>query len=320
MQRLALAALLGLLPVAAEAACETPYDFDTLLNDLGAAEAGLRGRDYASLLQTGEALREGLGCLDLVLPVVIAPRVQRVIGASLYIAGEVEDANRWLRAAAWLDPGFQYPAEELPAEHPVVRAWAAAVAERAEAPVQLEGLTLGEGRHFVDGAPVTLPEATPDAFHVYQRQIPGDDGGVWSWIILGTDFPPEASGPLQVAIAEPVEEIAPSLGPVAPERPYGLEPIEVRQRAWPAERVALIGAGGAAVVGSGVLYALSAGARNQFEAANNPHDLDRFRSRTNTLAVSSGLTFAAGAGALGFGALFFLIDGDPRPGLDLRFR
>ena len=42
------------LPLAAHAAdCAAPYDFDTMLNDLDAAEQALQGKNYASLIQTG---------------------------------------------------------------------------------------------------------------------------------------------------------------------------------------------------------------------------------------------------------------------------
>jgi hypothetical protein len=47
--------------------------------------------------------------------------------------------------------------------------------------------------------------------------------------------------------------------------------------------------------------------------------MEKFRGTTNALVVSSGVTLAAGVGAVGFGALFFVIDGDPRPTFDIRF-
>lgn len=314
MHRLVAIALAAVAPSLAQAAeCEAPYDFDSLLNDLGAAEAGLRAMDYAAAMQAAAAMREGLPCLDQVMPIIVAPRALRAIAAGLYVGGEPEEAAKWFRTAAALDPRFDYGSQDLPANHPIVRAWAAAKADPAGAP-EAAGITLGEGSHWLDGKPLEAPAATPDAMHVYQYQT----DRVRTWVIEGPSFPREATGwepepePPPTPIVAAVQDQTPA-PPVIP------PPTEVGARAWPAERVAMVGGGLAALAGSGVLYALSADARGRFDRADSVAELDVWRNRTNAYAIGSGATLVAGASALGFGALFFVIDGDPRPTLDLRF-
>lgn len=311
MHRLVAVALVAALPSWAEAAeCEAPYDFDTLLNDLGAAEAGLRAMDYAAAMTSATAMRDGLPCLDQVAPIIVVPRALRAIAAGLYVGGEPEEAAKWFRTAAALDPKFDYGAQDLPANHPIVRAWKAAKADPAGAP-EAADITLGEGTHWLDGKPLEAPAAAPGAMHVYQYQT----DRVRTWVIEGPAFPREATGwqpappPVAVVTQQAVEPTTPALPP----------PVQVGPRKWPAERVALVGGGLAALAGSGVLYALSADARGHFDAASSVPELERWRNQTNAYAVGSGATLVAGASALGFGVLFFMVDGDPRPTLDLRF-
>lgn len=314
MHRLVAVALVAALPsVAGAADCEAPYDFDTLLNDLGAAEAGLRAMDYAAAMKSATAMRDGLPCLDQVAPIIVVPRALRAIAAGLYVGGEPEEAAKWFRTAAALDPGFDYGAQDLPPNHPIVRAWKAAKADPAGAPEPAD-ITLGEGSHWLDGKPLETPAAAPGAMHVYQYQT----DRVRTWVIEGPAFPREATGwvPEPPPVAVVTQQAAPPTSPVAPVVP---PPVEIGPRRWPAERVALVGGGVVALAGSGVLYALSADARGRFDTANSVTELDRWRGQTNAYAIGSGAALVAGASALGVGALFFLVDGDPRPTLDLRF-
>lgn len=318
MHRFAAIALVTVLPQVARAAdCASPYDVDSLFNDLGTAEAALRSSNYAEAIGTAHQMRAGLGCLDQPIPVVVVGRIYRAVGAGLYVEGESEDAARWFRSAAYADPGFAYGTQDFPAEHPVIRAWQAAKAEAVADGIEQPGAPLVDGKHFVDGKRVNFPVATPDALHVYQLE---QDGRVRSWVIVGASFPPEATGAVvaeaPVAPVEATPEPTPTPTPVAPS---ASQAQVVKTRSWPAERVALVSGGAAALAGGGLLYALSAGARTSFDEATSVAELDRFQGRTNTYAVASGVSLAAGASAMGFGVLFFIVDGDPRPTLDLRF-
>lgn len=302
------------LPASTRAAeCDEPYDVDGLLNDLGEAEGALRSLDYAKAIGASQAMAEGLPCLDAILPVVVAPRVMRAVGAGLYLGGDPDVALKWMRGAAALDPSFEY-GSDLGDTHPVRRAWQTAKQEASREPVEAEGVVLGDGRHFVDGKRVNFPIATLDAYHLYQR----DHQGVRSWVIDGNAFPDAATDAVVAVVEPPPVEPEPVVEERTPSRPL-VQAAVVQRKQWPAERVVLVGGGGAALVGSGLLYALSSSSRSSFDQATTVEDLDRFKARTNTFAVSSGVTLAAGASALGFGALFFIIDGDPRPTLDIRF-
>jgi hypothetical protein len=94
---------------------------------------------------------------------------------------------------------------------------------------------------------------------------------------------------------------------------------EIKPKQWPASRVFFVAAGGASLAASGALYGLSAVERSKFESAGTAADLDAHSAATNRYVIGSGVAGAAGVGMLGFGVLFFVVDGDPRPTLDIRF-
>jgi hypothetical protein len=289
--------------------CDAVYDMDALFEDLATSEEALRTKNYVAASQTALAMRGQLDCLEQIMPVIIAGRVYRAMGAGLSLGGD-DAGEQWLLTAAEVDPTFEYGIEDVPEGHPARALWNAAVSESQPDPVELEGKTLADGKHFIDGRRVNFPVATEGRFHVYQWV----SEGVHSWVIEGVAFPDEAFGGGVVASAEPED---------SDER---VDPMEnlmaatvVKQKNWPGERVALVAGGSAAFVTSGLMYALSAGAHNNFSTSATVSDMDKYKSQANTLFVGSGISAAAGAGALTFGALFFVIDGDPRPTLDIRF-
>ena len=214
-----------------------------------------------------------------------------------------------MRTAAGVDPTFVFGVEDVPEGHPVRSLWQLALDAENPEPVEIEGKSLSDGKHFVDGRRINYPVATLDRFHVYQRV----EDGVHSWVIDGNDFP-------EVAFMgnEPDKPVEPEVEEVQPIEDLMAATV-VKQNAWPGERVALVVGGGSALVASGVLYGLSAGAHSNFQSSTTVADMDKYQGQANTFFVSSGVSAAAAAGALTFGALFFVIDGDPRPSLDIRF-
>ncbi len=295
------------------AGCDKPYAVDSLADDLGVLEAAILGQtEEAPALAT--KLEADLTCLDGVLPRVIAGRVLRAVASGQMGAHADAPAGDWLLTAAAVDPGFRYTLDDLPSEeHPAFIAWMNAVdANRAVQQQAVAGYVWTSGTFYVDGRRSNWPAAEIGMPHLLQRV---HEGRTSTWRVEGNTFPND------LLIADAASAPPPVAGQ-RPQTPTGRTKVEVhkvKQNNWPTERIALVGGGTAALEGGGALYALAWNQRGKFDASNTRADTERLARSTNTLTVASTATLAAGAGTLGFGILFFIVDGDPRPTLDIRF-
>lgn len=308
---IALTSLL-LAPMAQAQECDKSYSIDDLLTDLALTEAALRNADNVGAGEAAARLQAGLPCSDDLLPGVMVPRVYRALGAGIFVGGDPDSGLNWLRTAAELEPEFDYSAADVPADHPARSGLKLAKVEimGTEPTPVANADDFGIGKHFLDGRAIETPSATLERNHVYQRLL--DE--TYTFVIAGNEFPDQAFGAVKQAEPQEVPDDEPKTN-----QPQIPEAQVVTQVKWPAERVVLVAAGGASLVASGALYGLSAMSRGNFNDANSVPDIDKYQRSTNTFVVASGATGAAGVGMLGFGALFFVIDGDPRPTLDFRF-
>lgn len=291
--------------------CETDYEVDNLFEDMGNTEAALRGLDHAGASVGAAKLVEGLDCLSDLLPAIMVGRVYRAIGGGLYVGGDPDVALMWLRTAAEIEPGFSYTPETMPDAHPVTKALKLAKMEIEDSEPVFVDKVFGDGSHFVDGLGVEQPMATLDRYHVYQRVLDGTE----SFVVEGNAFPDPA---FQFAVVEMEVDTVEDEPEDEPERVISTATV-IQHKKWPAERLALMGGGVAGLAASGVFYGLSAQSRGNFDTSTSVADMDQYMSSTNTFIIGSGISGAAGVGMLGFGVLFFVVDGDPRPTLDIRF-
>lgn len=307
--------------------CEEPYTVDALLTNLAESEAALRSNDFASANTSASAMAAGLGCLDDIIPSIMLPRVFRAVGGSMFVGGDPDEAFLWLRTAAQLDPSFTYSPDQLPEGSPVHSAWKLAMLE-AEGESQSLDRDFADGSHFLDGTMIQAPTAVGDRFHIYQRVL--DE--TYTFLIQGAEFPEEAFGPIGEEPEEVITEVSPQdalVEAATAEVEVEVEvdepedtvftPEAIQSKAWPTERVVLVGAGGASLAASGILWSMSASSRAKFDQSGTVGDMDNFQASTNTLFLSSAASAGVGAGLLGVGVLFFVVDGDPRPTLDIRF-
>ncbi len=307
----------------AQATCAQPYPLDVLLDDMGEVESGLASGTHGLAGGAATRMRTRIVCVEEPLPAIIGARTLRAIGAGLLVRQHVE-ALGWLESAAAADPEYRYTLENLAELHPLFPAWGTVLDRASLAQPELrENRELAPGEHWLDGMPLTEPVAHPNVPHVYQHRA-AEGRPLRTEIMVGTEFP---SGALVVregrrAVvdttrgkdrAEP-EDVPAPLAPGS-----GVDVVVVRPKAWPSERVALVSGGLSAIAGSALLYALSTQTEANFLASTNTRDIDRYRGATNRLAVGSGAAAAVGVSALSFGLLFYVVDGDPRPSLDIRF-
>jgi len=305
----------ALAPAASAAECADEYGLDALADDMGEVESAVIKGDADAAESSARRLEAGLACLGAPLPRVVAGRAYRAMATGL-IDVDPELAAAWYQTAAVVDGGFVYTLEDLPADdHPAFEAWRVALdaTEGVEEEV-VQDHVWASGQFTVDGRRLSWPAAEPGMPHVVQRSL---DDVVTTWVIDGVDFPEEAL----IADAAVGRPAAPREGDVTPGagRVPTVTVSKVESNNWPPERVALVGGGSAVLAAGGVLYGLAWTKRGQFDTSTIRADTERLAAGTNTLTIASTAALAAGAGTVGFGILFFIVDGDPRPTLDLRF-
>lgn len=167
--------------------CATPYTTDGLIEDLTTVETAMRGYDDAAAAAAGSKLRDGLNCLDEVLPALIAARAYRAVGAGLYASGEQQDSYKWFRTSLELEPTWTYGLQDVPEGHPLRNDFENLKAKMSgDEPTPVDGKELGDGSHYLDGRKISKPKARLERFHVYQVE----NNGVKSHVIDGNTFPP----------------------------------------------------------------------------------------------------------------------------------
>jgi hypothetical protein len=276
LARTFLAALLLLdAPIGrAHAACAQPTVAHDLLAQIEIAEQSA-GRDAERFSGAAGALEVQLPCLERVLNPELAARLHRIEGLRSFVGGDRQRALGAFAAAQRLTPGLGFPWSVFPAAHPVPQLWdqATAVVREME-PVALPSTAL----LWVDGVIVRERPTTMPA--VVQLQAP--DGAVFATAYVWPGDPL----PVPPVIAELRRDRA-DLG----------NTITV-PRASHAHIPLVVGAGLTALAAAGS-YAWAYGTSRDYR--DNPHtnaELDRLRTRANTLVyVSVGLgAVAAGTG------------------------
>ncbi|MEZ4241689.1 MAG: hypothetical protein R3F59_37190 [Myxococcota bacterium] len=323
-----------LFRTAAAQDCAAPYSVDAMLDDLVAVETFLRNDDEPNAGKAADALRNGLGCLNEMLPRMIVGRTLRAVGAGLVAGGEQDVGEDWLRAAAKLEPSFEFGLEDLRADHPIRDVYAAAQRTAETDPVMAsEGSALTAGTTTLDGKEIEAPSARLDQWHLLQHE--GADGGVQSWVIEGNRFPEailQAAAPVASGKEKKAKEPKPPKGPKeakAPKPPSGAPPgprpapsltdqSERIDRVRPAEKTPIMVAGGAVVVGAGALYYLSYAARQRFDDEQRDLGaLEKNYRQTNQLAIAAMAVLAVGGGTFTWGAI--LDGGTAMPAVRVRF-
>lgn len=290
--------------------CAEPYTVDAMLADLVEIEQAFRNGEDESGGAVAQRMLAGLVCFDEVIPGRMAGRVYRAVGAGLYVGGDVDGGTGWMRTSFEIDPMFSYGVQDMPAGHPVARAYEDVRKEMTVDPTPI-GDALTAGTHYLDGRTLHYALATDGRPHLYQVE---GDSGVKSWIIDGSAFPEAAFAAAVVETGKKGKKSRPEAETESSTTAAGVAIIE-RER--PAGKTPLLVAGASIGVGAGVLYYVSSVSRGKFADATVEEDIYRYRSQTNTLVLASTAVFAAGAGTFAWGVA--LDSGGVGAGLDVRF-
>ncbi len=155
-----------LVAATASAACDPPFDINTFLLGLDAAEQALVASDPPRAQAVVDTLHDEVKCLrDPVHPRHLV-RYGRVRAVLAYLARHDQDVSYWGQLAL-LDRGVRWP-EGFPSDHPV-RELLTLLAKRAPQELPERGLEVPDGGGvLVDGTLVQRPVAAPEAPHLVQ--------------------------------------------------------------------------------------------------------------------------------------------------------
>lgn len=267
--------------------CTEAYTRGELAGHLGASQRALEAADTAKVIEVTAVIEDALPCLDLPIPRRVAPTVYRMLGAGRYFASDEEGAKAWFRTALVGESSGGFDADELPTDHPLRAVFEEARSTVAE-PEPLDEM-LVEGTWYLDGREFTSPVVYPGHYNLLQRM---DDADVVSgWIADGRTWPDEVLESKRARRAREKGQQVEATGPV------------VIERARPKGQIPAIVAGSTIIAGSGGLLAANMLMFRRFETFE-PQSSDEVGGSAvavNSLAVASGVVFAAGAGTIGWG-------------------
>lgn len=248
----------------------------------------LRSANSNAFQESGQAMTEGLRCVDAPLAPVVLANVYRYAGLSAYFSGNTEGAKKWFRTALELDPTYDWDVSEVSVEDPIRPLFEAERAQGDQMPVPIEGnRTLNvpdTHRLLVDGRVLREPKLTPERPHLVQL-VRKDSNSVESvWVIDGTDLPDSL-----LAAPSAVAEATTGTGS------SGLVVERIQRTRPPMKTPAIVG--GSLLMAGGVgLYAMSFGTHRDWEAASTMSQLTAKQTLTNGLVLGAGAALTVGAG------------------------
>ncbi len=269
----------------------TPTEIDEELNKAEAAYSALEVDAFAEAVDEASLM---LPCVTGVMPTAVAARMHRIKGIVYFGAGDKALAIESLTAGKGLNKDYLFPAELLPAEHPVVTMYSdahVAGSEEVSAPASgslaFDGI-LGLDRPMLRAtvAQVLGPDGKPvrTAYLHVADPMPG-----YELAVAATPEPPPPD-PEPVADANPGPEAKPDPLPVKPVKP----PKEAKDGGLP---LPLVLAGSAALLygAAGVSHAI-------YRSPPAPTD----NEAPGWIAVNNSMVVASGALAIGAGVTWVL--------------
>lgn len=271
-------------PPTDEVECTGPTRTATVRTALDAAYAGLQGLDITAFKAATDRLDAALPCLNEALPPTLVAEIHRTKGIRAFGERDAETAGLMWAAARSIEPGYRFPYNLIPDGNPIREGYLSV--DLADRTVEsMEAPNAGDLRF--DGYS-TLDR--PSSFPALVQYIRSDGAVDFTVYLTPSDAVPDyPTGPLAVTPA-PVPRF-PMPSPVPVPKP------ELPPPARKSARTPLWVAAGVTAVASGITYGMAGASKNQFiDPATPDADLDRLRSRTNTLVIVSGFGGAAAAG------------------------
>ncbi|MEE2751483.1 MAG: hypothetical protein VX519_08625 [Myxococcota bacterium] len=295
----------------AYAECEAGFDGDELFSNYEEMFLALRSNDEQAFMEASAVMAKGLPCLsEPVQPRMLAAAF-RMLGVRQYRMSDNDGAVRWMRTAREVDPAFEWSISTLGLDAPERALYAQQQLYENADPVAVPGKMFSRPpgtRILLDGRELKSPEATGDRFHLLQ--VVDLKGPVRSsTVILGNSFPGDLlKAKTQTDSVVPVVEADSSQSSSSLSSSTDVVRIQ-RQR--PPLKTPILGVGGVGLAGAIGLYAMSHGARADFEEADTLALMADTRDRTNGLFLGSCGLLVVGVATTSLG--LYMADG---PGLN----
>ncbi len=273
------------------------YTAESVVEDMTQAEAGLAAGEVQQLVGATDRMSSGLPCASEVLQPWLVARAFRVMAAGALAAEDEGQARGWYTTAIEVDAGFDYGVEELALDHPARVLYAELKLGYQPEPSPVEDRVFPDGKHYLDGRMLEVPQAVEGRTHLYQWER---ESSVQSWVISGSSFPKDV-------LIEPGAEVADT---ERPPRTGNERHVALPGCAWlrrdmqtcrPAEKSPLLAAGLTIAVSSGALYGVSGALNQRFHDAGTIEEVQRYRGATNRMVILSGAALAVSAVGLSVG-------------------
>ncbi len=234
--------------------CATPASTSDLVGAMEVAENAWSMADAAGFQAATVSIGSLVPCINEPITRSTAARVHRVQGMNYFLQRDPERMQLAFAAARYVQPGWIWPADLVPADHPVQEQY---VAKGIDNPALERTLMPKEGTSWFDGRETLDRPLDWPAIH----QHVADDGSVQgTWLLWPgdtvPDYPRRAVNDKTARTEDPTKR-----GARAP---------------------MLIGAGAGYVV-SGLLYGLAASSNAKYHdpQTQSVDDLDKYRKATN---------------------------------------
>ena len=299
-------------PRLAWAECGAGFDGDDLFSNYEQMFLALRSGDEQAFMEASGVMATGLPCLSESAQPRMLAAAYRMLGVRQYRMSDNDGAVRWMRVAREVDPAFEWDISTLGLDAPERALYAQQKLYESTDPVAVSGKVFDKPpgtRILLDGKEVKSPEATSDRFHLLQ--VVDLKGPVRSsMVILGNSFP----GRLLTAEteAEPATTVGVSDGGRTSSGSSASTGVVRIQRQRPPLKTPILGVGGLGLAGAIGFYAMSHGARAEFEEADTADSMQAARERTNGMFLGSCSLLVVGVATTSLG--LYMADG---PGLGL---
>ena len=107
----------------ASASCTARTTTSDLADAAKRAEEALANADADAYRAADDAIAGLLPCVDMLVPVTLAAMIHRTGGVRAFLDRDLERAQVRFATARYLEPGYVWPVEMLPASHPIRTAY-----------------------------------------------------------------------------------------------------------------------------------------------------------------------------------------------------
>jgi len=230
--------------------CEGPASSADLLGAMEVAENAWSMADAEGFKAANVAIASLVPCVNEPITRATAARIHRMNGLNSFLARDDASMDLSFAASRYVQPGFVWPADLVPVDHPVLEAYVASPLDDPKIEATLppkEGASWFDGRESLD---------RPTAWPTLHQHLSGEGTVLGTWLLWPDDAVPEYPRRVNAPAGDDARGIRTPL---------------------------LVGAAGGYVL-AGLLYGLAGASNATYHSGTvlDPAELDRLQRATNT--------------------------------------